>query len=218
MSQNLSASYALNNNIDASETTTWNSGAGFVPVGTFTGRLDGQGYNVTNLYIYTPSTNFVGLFSYVGALIGFGYAIINNSYSTVNVSGDYYVGGLVGDTGSSKIMNFYASGAVSCSRTNCGGLFGSINYGSQINNSYATGNVSSSANAGCDGFSGSNYGTIRNSYSRGNVSCTGSSSGGSQVTMVILSSTLTRPDSFRILTHLGLWVITQLFARIATGT
>ncbi|HDI12511.1 MAG TPA: hypothetical protein ENF64_00165, partial [Hadesarchaea archaeon] len=47
MKDNLSAHYALGNDIDASDTVNWNGGAGFEPVGTddnpFTGDLDGCG-------------------------------------------------------------------------------------------------------------------------------------------------------------------------------
>src|SRR5579864_711037 len=55
MANNLSGSYVLGNNIDASATSTWNSGSGFIPVGSstapFTGTLNGKGYTVTGLFI-----------------------------------------------------------------------------------------------------------------------------------------------------------------------
>ncbi|MCK4592597.1 hypothetical protein KAT63_04135, partial [Candidatus Parcubacteria bacterium] len=54
MENDLTASYYLTNDIDCSDTTTWNSGQGFRPVGYyeattwsefhFTGSFDGQGY------------------------------------------------------------------------------------------------------------------------------------------------------------------------------
>ena len=61
----LSAHYVLGNNINASETETWNSGAGFTPIGNgveFSGNFDGQGYTIDGLYINRPNTNNVGLF------------------------------------------------------------------------------------------------------------------------------------------------------------
>ena len=64
MSSNLSAHYVLKNDIDASATVSWNSGAGFVPVGTFsnwfTGSLDGKNHTITGLFIKYSSGN-IGL-------------------------------------------------------------------------------------------------------------------------------------------------------------
>src|SRR5512136_1818987 len=54
MSNNLTAYYALANDIDASNTTGWNGGQGFEPIGNgsrFSGGFDGRGYNITGLYI-----------------------------------------------------------------------------------------------------------------------------------------------------------------------
>ena len=74
------AYYRLGNNIDASATSTWNSGKGFLPIGTgigdvpFTGELDGDGYTISSLYINRPTTaddgDYVGLFGEIrGATI-----------------------------------------------------------------------------------------------------------------------------------------------------
>ena len=55
MNLDLAAHYVLGNDIDASETLTWNDGEGFVPIGNFvdgpfTGSIDGAGYTISNLY------------------------------------------------------------------------------------------------------------------------------------------------------------------------
>ena len=64
-----SASYALANNVDASSTANWNSGAGFVPVGNsadkFAGSFNGSGDTISGLYINRPSQNYIGLFGWV---------------------------------------------------------------------------------------------------------------------------------------------------------
>ena len=58
------AHYILINDIDASDTSTWNCGAGFKPIGgIFNGSFDGRGYNISDLYINRPFTDNVGLFS-----------------------------------------------------------------------------------------------------------------------------------------------------------
>ena len=71
----LAGHFALGSNIDASATSTWNSGTGFTPIGSsstaFTGNFDGLGHTITNLVINLPTTNpagsNVGLFGNVGA-------------------------------------------------------------------------------------------------------------------------------------------------------
>lgn len=127
MSLDLSAHYALAKDIDARETRGWNWNEtdgiyrGFIPIGrglySFTGSLDGRGYEITGLYINRPYS-FIGLFgslnaglvsnlgvvdadvsgqNIVGALVGSNaQGIVKNSYATGNVSGVDRVGGLVG--------------------------------------------------------------------------------------------------------------------------
>ena len=52
---NLSGTYALGTNIDASATAAWNGGAGFVPIANFTGTFNGQGNTISNLVSNVPS-------------------------------------------------------------------------------------------------------------------------------------------------------------------
>ena len=62
---NLSGTYALGTNIDASATANWHDGAGFVPIGDleyqFSGSFNGQGFAINNLTI-NSSAAYVGLF------------------------------------------------------------------------------------------------------------------------------------------------------------
>lgn len=96
MNNNLSGRYALGSDIDASATSGWNGGAGFVPVGTnstnFSGILSGLGHGVTALYIYRPTTNYVGLFGATGSSA----TIRNIHLSKVDVTGSSNVGSVVG--------------------------------------------------------------------------------------------------------------------------
>jgi hypothetical protein len=75
--KNLSGDYRLGGNIDAAATKTWNSGAGFIPIGAnaakpaspmpFTGSLDGAGFTISNLYINSSLTSvYTGLFAHIG--------------------------------------------------------------------------------------------------------------------------------------------------------
>jgi hypothetical protein len=188
MKDNLTAHYALGNDIDASGTLYWNGGAGFEPVGTgdnwFVGSLDGRGYKIYDLYIYRR-TNFVSLFGSVGSggvvenvglenvyVVGRDYTgtVSNYSYSIGNVC----VGGLVGFN-DGTVSNCYSTGSVNGSGYDVGGLVG-WNDGT-ISNCYSTGYVSGDDCVG--GLVGSNWdGTISNCYSTGSVNGSGYDVGG----------------------------------------
>ena len=66
----LTQNFALVNNIDASGTANWNSGAGFAPIGnniaSFSGSFDGRGFSISNLVVNRPTSDNVGLFGAVG--------------------------------------------------------------------------------------------------------------------------------------------------------
>ena len=72
ISNNLAGNYVLGGNIytSASETSGWNNGVGFAPIGSasapFVGSLNGEGYSIDGLTISSSASN-VGLFGYVGA-------------------------------------------------------------------------------------------------------------------------------------------------------
>ncbi len=163
--------YKLANNIDASETVSWNAGAGFSPVGTtlgnydaplthpFTGSFNGNGYIITGLTINRPtgiSPWGVGLFGAVGSAA----SISNVGLVNLNFTGygTPYSGGLVG-INYGTISNVYVTGSV----TDGGGLAG-CNYGT-ILNSYTKGTVTGSSSVG--GLVGNNFtaGSIISSYS-----------------------------------------------------
>ena len=66
MQNNLSAHYYLTNNINCAETSDWNEGEGFVPIGDdtnpFEGILDGRGNKISDLYINRSDSSRQGLF------------------------------------------------------------------------------------------------------------------------------------------------------------
>ena len=180
MGSGLSGRYVLGSNIDASATSTWNSNAGFEPVGylgdanytttNFTGAFDGLGHTITGLTINRPTAEYVGLFglTFVGATIK-NVGLVGGS-----VTGSVNVGELVGCTHGGTITNAYSTGSVTGGNS-IGGLVGYNGGGATITNSYSTGVVSGGNAVG--GLAGSNGGnaTITNAYS------TGSASGGEYV-------------------------------------
>jgi len=137
----LGGTYALQNNIDASSTAGWNGGAGFAPLGNastpFTGVFDGLGHTVTGLAIHRPGTDYVGLFGYcsTGTI---GHVRLDGG----TVTGNYSVGGLVGET-EGAIQGCSYTGTV----TGAGGVGGLAGYANSIRDSYTTGQVSASQNS-----------------------------------------------------------------------
>ena len=188
----LSSHFALSNDIDASGTTNWNGGAGFVPIGdastSYTGSFDGQGHSINGLTINNTATTTQhwGLFGVNSGtirdigLVGGGVRVSgNNSY--------YYAGALAGYN-YGTISNAYATGNVSArssavASAYAGGLVG-YNSGS-INNAYATGEVTTNAYSNSKLFLGglvganSTTGTITNAHATGNAK-TNSGDGGLQ--------------------------------------
>jgi trimeric autotransporter adhesin len=202
ISGNLNGRYAMGADIDASSTSTWNSGSGFQPLGNnisqFNGTLDGLGHTITGLTINRTAATYVGLFGYtgsfgrinnlglvggsvtgqtkVGALVGWNSGNITNSYASTAVTGSgSEAGGLVG-TSQGDIRNSYASGAVT-------GVFvvgGLVGWGQGvISNSYATGAVNATSSR-VGGLVGDmlNSGSISGSYASGNVTSTSQDVGG----------------------------------------
>ncbi len=180
MRGNLAGFYALGRNIDASTTSTWNSGNGFTPIGgNFTGTLHGLGNTVSNIYINAPSSvgissangffynlsstgkvlnfgllggsvNARGTPSAMGSLVGTNYGLISKSYSTASVTSQ---------SGTESI----------------GGLSGA-NPGTIVDSFYSGTVTSGSSTKAIGGLSGDSPGVISNSFSKGEV-ITGTSSG-----------------------------------------
>ncbi|MCK9452116.1 MAG: T9SS type A sorting domain-containing protein [Bacteroidales bacterium] len=197
--------YKQTADIDASATSGWESGAGFSPIGNsttkFTGQYDGQGYSINGLAINRPTTDYVGLFGLIegattlknvvlidvdilgywktAALVGetnYGESLlIENCSTSGTVSGDRFVGGLVGKHFGGLIKNCRSSCAVTGVFRAVGGLVG--HNIATIENSFATGSIS--INAGTlppsqyGGFVGLNntYGIITNCYATGDIDC-----------------------------------------------
>ena len=187
--------YALGADIDASATSGWNGGAGFVAIGTnsniFTGAFNGLGHKISGLAINRTGTDYIGLFGYadnasisnigidggnlrggtaVGGLVGSGSGTnVESSYATGGVSGAYYVGGLIGSDLNANIKNSYATNSVTGSGNNVGGIAGQ-NTNVSIENSYALGSVAGNQNVG--GLAGQSAGNsaISSSHATGNVS------------------------------------------------
>lgn len=225
MNASLSGDFFLENDIDCSGVDFTPIGAGF-PDDAFDGTFEGNGYTISNLIIYQPDAENVGLFGYVvtpaviqnviirdfnvtgsetvggligtieetglisnvsmvdgyvladissgyiaGGLIGSSYDAVIVNCSVIGVSvvalGDY-AGGLIGYSSTDEVSNSYAYADVS-GNDYVGGLFGTIESGTNVNQSYSNGTVNGVNYVG--GFSayGNFFGTVSDSYSHSAV-------------------------------------------------
>ena len=177
----LSAHYTLMNDLDSHTagymelaSLSANGQMGWEPIGdveklqlAFTGDFDGDGHEISGLFIDRPDEDNVGLFdsiltgavienlgivngsmtgnSNVGSIAGGSMGAINRSYSGESVSGKMCVGGLVGHNGGT-VTNSYVTGNVSGDMY-VGGLVAMHSKG-DVSNSYVTGSVSGDVRVG----------------------------------------------------------------------
>jgi len=174
----LSGKYYLANDIIFGD----GSGSNFTPIGTgpgalsFRGIFDGNGHVIIGLRTEaTSSVTYSGLFGYVsgGEIRNLG---VVNGYSTAKLT-SAYVGGIIGYSSSSSVINCYNTGTVTASSTSssayAGGIIG-YSSSSSVINCYNTGAVTSSAHAGgIIGYSLSSSPVI-NCYNTGSVSASSS--------------------------------------------
>lgn len=136
--------YQLTNDINAAGTRYWNDRSGLEPI-TLDGTIDGNGYQVENVYIHRPQEDNVGTFRSVSGdveQIGVIDAVIH---------GNENVGVLMGHAAAPEsIKNVYATGTVS-GHENVGGLIGYAQANGPIEHGYAATEISttnSDANTG----------------------------------------------------------------------
>ncbi len=179
----LANSYSLTNDIDASVTSGWNSGSGFIPIGSssssdYSGTFNGAGHVLSNLKISNSGASAdVGLFGYTS-----GATISNIGLIGANVSGSgtsAEVGALIGYMASGSVAGAYATGAVS-SGNDGGGLIGKLAGGAVSNSSAAAAVTGGSGNnSGAGGFVGAvSGGTIATSGATGAVSASSTANSG----------------------------------------
>ena len=157
----------------------------------FSGVFDGNGKKISKFSYTSEFANAVGLFGYlgdnahirdlglidpivdagtgsaVGSLVGVltGEATLSNCFAEGgSVTGNLYVGGLVGENWST-IIHCHSSSSV-FGNTGVGGLAGI--HSDTITNCHASGSVSGSDNVG--GLAGSSKGTITDAYATASVS------------------------------------------------
>jgi uncharacterized repeat protein (TIGR02543 family) len=156
----------------------------------FTGSFDGNNKSISGLSINAPSSNYQGMFGFigvggtvknlalinctvsaspreeVGGLVGYNLGTVENCYTTGTVSGKEDVGGVVGGN-VGTVKDCYTTSTIS-GTDYVGGVVGYNFEESTVENCYFTGTVSGTNYVG--GVVGGNSGAVKNCYTTGNIS------------------------------------------------
>ncbi len=196
--ERMACHYIQINDIDASATSTWFSGAGWLPIGNetekFTGSYDGNEYNISRL-TSLRETDYIGLFGiaenvylrnikiinadirghyYVGILVGL-IDFQGNIWNCITYGfalGSQYVGGIAGRNELNSQINFCTNNAVVNSSGSCvGGITGFNASSSQILHCKNTGDINSGNGVGnyIAGIVGMNFGDIGSCSNSGRI-------------------------------------------------
>jgi hypothetical protein len=200
-------------NIDAHQSGALENG--WVPIGAdspyFSGKYNGAGYTIDKLFSNPLSMDYVGFF---GVCYGVDLKNIGLTNITIANGGVFTTGALVGHLGSSsRVFSCYSTGSVTSSSSSVGGLVGGSNNSKIINsfsrctvqgtnqvggilglnstsallkNCYSTGAVTGSSNYG--GLVGANSSTVTNCYWDTESSGNATSAAGTGVTTAQLKS------------------------------
>lgn len=193
INENLSGYYALGRDIDATETASWNQGAGglprniwnyntgFIPLAfndtkQFSGKLDGLNHVISDLYINRPIGSKVGLFSSSSG------EIKNLGLVDVNITGNESVGAIAGHN-NGNIHNVFVTGSVSINvkpgyleiaPNSAGGIAGKNGFMGEIKDAYSLATVAGSFfSSMLGGITGKNEGKIDSVYALWNDSKNG---------------------------------------------
>lgn len=147
----------------------------WTPVGSgiakFTGKYDGNGYNIARLRINRSSLNYVALFGYIDG----SYAEIRDVHLTSgSVAGREYVAGICGYSFGGTIRGCSNVALITSSTSSSGGGVVGHNVRGIVSACYNTGTISSYFSGGVAGYN--EGGTITACYNTGNTTATFSSS------------------------------------------
>lgn len=136
-----SATYALSNNIDCSDTVSWNSGTGFAAISSFSGTLDGRNFTIDGFTVHKAgdNSNNGGLFTSTN-----GATLRNLKFTNFNVaytSGSTQ-GGLIGTMTNGSLDHVSISGSV-VGTGSVGGVAAAV-HSATVNATSFTGNVTNS--------------------------------------------------------------------------
>ena len=169
-----------------------NPSQGWLPIGdinsSFSGKFNGNGHTISNLWINRPNTNYIGLFGsledpaeiqniklenaeyigymYIGGIAGYldDNSIISDCVFKGILTGNSEIGGICGDNFNSEISSCYSYSIIT-GVSALGGICG-YNYYTDITNSYSNGRIKGNeAVGGIVGRCDKSIGYIHNCYS-----------------------------------------------------
>lgn len=177
---NLDAHYILTDDINCHESSSWNNGAGFTPINSFRGSLDGHNFTISGIKIYLPfSENPVGVFGDINSS-----TIKNIHFSMGEVYGGISnSGSVIGHSENSYIENVHTNISVKTNEiteaVGVGGLIGNMNSTVMSKSSSKSTVESNTQNAKIGGLVGiATNSDIRNVYYSGTITASGSYIGG----------------------------------------
>ena len=175
----LNGMYFLEQDIDASATSTWNGGLGFEPLGfypaktgmmEFSGSFDAQGHVISNLYINRSTERNIGLF----AVASYSASIVNLILENASITGMDNVGAIVGLANDVYISHCVVNATVA-GNGNVGGIIGNFDYGTLAQCS-SVGTVDGDYSVG--GLVGFSAATLSEAYSESTVTAVTTDAGG----------------------------------------
>lgn len=199
--------------IDATPTSTWNGGTGWMPIWYFCGNYNGQNHSISNLYINRAESSYQALWgdtrnnavirnlrliavnitggTNVAPLVAYGNSTtISNCSSTGTINGYDSAGGIAGTSHTNNISYCNSSCTITgrSGGWSAGGISG-YGYLTQINNCYFTGTLAGDTKVG--GIAGYYIeSSITNCYSAASVTAVSQGGGlvGSKYTSSITNS------------------------------
>ena len=155
--------YKLMDNIDLSDYgATFNDKKGWIPIGEkwsspFKGNFDGDDKKISNLFIDNVSNSMMGLFGCIRK----GSIVANLGVEDVNITGNSWIGGIIGTTETVSVVNCYCTGKISGEDDNIGGVAGFCS--GTLNNCYSSCEINGRSNVG--GLIGNFKGILSNCHS-----------------------------------------------------
>src|SRR5690554_1945171 len=125
----------------------WNDEAGWLPIGSsssgnaFRAIFEGNGHVIRNLYINRPGTSYIGLFGYANNAT---IRRVGLTGTLTQITGQSYVGGVLGRGTATHLQGVFASGALSStdnSSAYIGGVAGELMSNSTLQDSFSTASV-----------------------------------------------------------------------------
>jgi hypothetical protein len=161
-----SNSYFLDSDIDASPTSSWNSGKGFDPINSYSGTFSGNDHTITNLTINRPTETEVGLLSKINN----GGLVENIHIKNASIYGEAETGAIAGDN-SGTVSSCTATEIYTNTSSGRSSLLVGFNDGDgTIEKCGSSGEIKDLSGSEIGGVAGyNNGGTIRDVYSRVNI-------------------------------------------------